>query len=80
MGHVQREVGSTNTMSHIGIGNHDTLRCGGRLRGGAQRYRPPPVDTPGQVDVLGVRTRTGMACKEPLLQVWVSEGSFAASA
>ena len=36
------------TMSHIGIGNHDTLRCGGRLRGGAQRYRSPPIDIPGQ--------------------------------
>ena len=36
------------TIGHIGIGNHDTLRCGGRLRGGTQRYRPPPVDIPGQ--------------------------------
>ena len=36
------------TMSHIGIGNHDTLRCGGRFRGGAQRCRPPPIDIPGQ--------------------------------
>ena len=36
------------TMSHIGIGDHDTSRCGGRLRGGAQRSRPPPIDIPGQ--------------------------------
>ena len=36
------------TIGHIGIGNHDTLRCCGRLRGGAQRYRSPPVDIPGQ--------------------------------
>ena len=36
------------TIGHIGIGTHDTLRCGGRLRGGAQRYRPQPVDIPGQ--------------------------------
>ena len=36
------------TIGHIGFGNHDTLRCGGRLRGGAQRYRSPPVDIPGQ--------------------------------
>ena len=36
------------TIGHIGIGTHDTLRCGGRLRGGAQRYRSQPVDIPGQ--------------------------------
>ena len=35
-------------MIHIGIGNHDTLRCGGRLRGGAQRHWPPPTKVPGQ--------------------------------
>ena len=26
------------TIGHIGIGMHDTFRCGVRLRGGAQRY------------------------------------------
>ena len=36
------------TIGHIGIGIHDTLRCGGRLRSGAQRYRSQPVDIPGQ--------------------------------
>ena len=36
------------TIGNIGIGTHDTLRCGGRFRGGAQRYRPQPVDIPGQ--------------------------------
>ena len=36
------------TMAGIGIGNNDTLRCCGRLRGGAQRYRQPPTDTLGQ--------------------------------
>ena len=41
-------VHSGDTIGHIGIGNHDTLRCGGRLRGGAQRYRSQPVDIPGQ--------------------------------
>ena len=43
-----KKVQPGDTMSHIGIGNHDTLRCGGRLRGGAQSYRPPPIDIPGQ--------------------------------
>ena len=43
-----KKVQPGDTMSHIGIGNHDTLRCGGRLRGGAQRCRPPPIDIPGQ--------------------------------
>ena len=28
-----KKVQPGDTMSHIGIGNHDTLRCGGRLRG-----------------------------------------------
>ena len=36
------------TIGHIGIGSDDTLRCCGRLRGGAQRYRSQPVDIPGQ--------------------------------
>ena len=36
------------TIGHVGIGNDDTLRCHGRLRGGAQRYRSQPVDIPGQ--------------------------------
>ena len=44
----QKKVQPGDTMSHIGIGNHDTLRCSGRLRGGAQRFRPPPIDIPGQ--------------------------------
>ena len=32
----------------IGIGNHDTLRCCGRLSGGAQRFQQPPPDIPDQ--------------------------------
>ena len=37
------------------------MRCDGRLRGGAQRYRPPPVDIPGQ--------RTCQACGQE--RVWL---------
>ena len=36
------------TIGHVGIGKDDTLRCHGRLRGGAQRFRSQPVDIPGQ--------------------------------
>ena len=36
------------TMAGIGIGNHDTVRCYERLRDGAQRFRQPPQDIPGQ--------------------------------
>ena len=43
-----KKVQSGDTMSDMGIGNHDTSRCGGRLRGGAQRHRSQPVDIPGQ--------------------------------
>ena len=43
-----KKVDPGDTVSHIGIGNHDALRCGGRLRGGAQRYRQRPIDIPGQ--------------------------------
>ena len=32
-----RKVDMGDTMAGIGIGNHDTLRCCGRLRGGAPR-------------------------------------------
>ena len=34
-----KKVDLEDTVSHVGVGSHDTLRCGGRLRGGAQRYR-----------------------------------------
>ena len=44
----EKKVDFGDTMSHIGIGNHDTLRCGGWLRGGAQRHRQPPIHIPGQ--------------------------------
>ena len=37
----------------IGICDHDTIRCYGRLRGGAQRYRQPPRDIPGQWTCTG---------------------------
>ena len=36
------------TMAKIGIHNQDTIRCYGRLKGGAQRFRQPPQDIPGQ--------------------------------
>ena len=48
------------TIGHIGIGNHGTSRCVGRLRGGAQRHRSQPVDVPGQ--------RTCQACGQD--RVW----------
>ena len=64
-----KKVQPGDTMSHIGVGNHDTLRCGGRLRDRAQRYRPPPVDIPGQWTCQVSWTRTGLACENSLLQV-----------
>ena len=41
-------VGMHDTMSDIGVGRDCTLRCTGRLRGGAQRFRQPQPDIPGQ--------------------------------
>ena len=41
-------VGMHDTMSDIGVGHDCTLRCTGRLRGGAQRFRQPQPDIPGQ--------------------------------
>ena len=41
-------VGMHDTMSDIGVGHDCTLRCTGRLRGGAQRFRQPQADIPGQ--------------------------------
>ena len=64
------------TIGHIGIGSHDTLRCGGRLRGGAQRYRSPPVDIPGQWTCQAC----GQERENTFLQVWVSKGSCASTA
>ena len=41
-------VGMHDTMRDIGIEHCGTLRCTGRLRGGAQRFRQQQLDTPGQ--------------------------------
>ena len=43
-----RVVGMHDTLSDTGIGHDCTLRCTGRLRGGAQRFRQPQPDIPGQ--------------------------------
>ena len=47
-----KKVDFEDTMTGIGIGNHDTLLCCGRLRSGAQRYRQPLIDIPGQCTCL----------------------------
>ena len=41
-------VGMHDTVGDIGIGHDCTLRCSGRIRGGAQRFRQPQPDIPGQ--------------------------------
>ena len=41
-------VGMHDTMRDTGIGHDCTLRCTERLRGGAQRFRQPQPDIPGQ--------------------------------
>ena len=43
-----KRVDMHDTMAKIGIRDQDTFRCYGRLKGGAQRFRQPPQDTPGQ--------------------------------
>ena len=43
-----KSVEKNATMAQIGIQDQDTVRCYGRLLGGAQRYRQPPQDIPGQ--------------------------------
>ena len=58
-------VGIDDTMSDIGVGHDCTIRCTGRLRGGAQRFRQ------SQPDILGQWT----AAQKSLFQVWVPEGS-----
>ena len=68
-------VGMHDTMSDIGIGHDCTLRSTGRLRGGAQRFRQPQPDIPGQWTCSAVWTRSVVAGQKSLLQVWVSEGS-----
>ena len=41
-------VGMHDTVGGIGIGHDCTLRCSMRMRGGAQRFRQPQPDIPGQ--------------------------------
>ena len=41
-------VGMYDTVGDIGIGHDCTLRCSMRMRGGAQRFRQPQPDIPGQ--------------------------------
>ena len=43
-----KRVDMHDTMAKIGIHDQDTIRCHGRLKGGAQRFRQPPQDIPGQ--------------------------------
>ena len=45
------------TVGDLGIERDCTLRCSGRVRGGAQRFRQP--DIPGQWSVLCVPSRAG---------------------
>ena len=67
-----KRVDRNATMAQIGIHDQDTIRCYGRLLGGAQRFRQPPQDIPGQwtcslcgcgpqkIDVFGVVIRNIM--------------------
>ena len=41
-------IGMHDTVRDLGIERDCTLRCSGRVRGGAQRYRQPQPDIPGQ--------------------------------
>ena len=43
-----KSVNLHDTMAGIGIIDQDTIWCHGKLRGGAQRFRQPPQDIPGQ--------------------------------
>ena len=43
-----KRVDVHDTMAKIGIHDQDTIRCYGRLKGGAQRFRQPPQDIPCQ--------------------------------
>ena len=40
-------VNMHDSMAKIGVHDQDTIRCG-KLRGGAQRFRQPPQNIPGQ--------------------------------
>ena len=40
------------TMANIGIHDQDTIRCCGKLRGGAQRFRQPPQDILGVIHMF----------------------------
>ena len=41
-------VNMHDSMAKIGVHDQDTIRCYGKLRGGAQRFRQPPQNIPGQ--------------------------------
>ena len=43
-----KRVDRNATMAQLGIHDQDTIRCYGRLLGGAQRFRQPPQDILGQ--------------------------------
>ena len=46
----------------IGICDQDTIRCNGRLRGGAQRFRRSPQDIPGQWTCSGFCDQDTIRC------------------
>ena len=43
-----KRVDMHDTMAKSGVHDQDTIRCYGRLKGGAQRFMQPPQDIPGQ--------------------------------
>ena len=66
--HNGKKVEMGNTVAGIGIVNHDTLRCCGRLRGSAQRFRQRPPDIRGQWTCRGVVDKKGCG----LLKIFAS--------
>ena len=55
------------TMAKFGIHDQDTIRCYGRLKGGAQRFRQPPQDIPGQWTCSLWEAGKGVAHKKSML-------------
>ena len=70
-------VGMHDTMRDFGIGHDCTLRCTRRIRGGAQRFRQPQPDIPGQWTCSACGQERGVAGQKSLHQVWVCSSPYA---
>ena len=70
-----KRVNMHDIVAGVGICDRGTIWCYGRLKGGAQRYRQPPQDIPGQWTCWACGQERVVANESSVLSVRKAEGS-----